>query len=62
MNTLGLGKLDVFGLGTPGAVSTPEVVNDVVQELTTDLVWDIVVDTQGPEQKRKDYDRSRQKL
>lgn len=62
MNRLGLGRLNAFGLGTPGAVSTSEVVNDLVIELVSEVTWPIVVDLHGDEHKRKDYDKGKRKL
>lgn len=58
MYTFGLGKPFAFGLGpTYGEVTPPQpVVQALVVDVVQDVIWPIVVDLTGTDQKRKDYD------
>lgn len=64
MNTLGLGRqVNTLGLGVPYGGAAPQpVVNDLVLSLVSEVVWPVVVELHGNEQKRKDYDKTPRKL
>lgn len=63
MNTFGLGRLNAFGLGAKYTGAAPQpVVNDLVLSLVSEVVWPVVVELHGNEQKRKDYDKTSRKL
>jgi hypothetical protein len=51
MNTLGLGKINAFGLGVPypGTGPTQPPTSDLVVELMHDLLYDLVIEVQSPE-------------